>query len=168
MEIGLELNGEPATFDAGESELLLDVLRRNGLTGVKRGCDTGACGACNVIIDGEVCQSCVTPASHIEDTTVETIEGLGAQDDLHPIQQAFVDHNATQCGYCIPGMIMSAKELLEENPEPSEQEVRESIEGNLCRCTGYEKPVKAIQSAAETMRTDVATDGGSEEVSADE
>jgi carbon-monoxide dehydrogenase small subunit len=154
MKVELTLNEERTTFEVERSALLLDVLRRNGYTGAKRGCDTGACGACTVLVDGEPVQSCVMPASRVDGSTVETIEGLGSQDDLHPVQQAFVEHNATQCGFCIPGMIMSAKSLLDENPDPSEDEVREAIDGNLCRCTGYVKPVEAVLLAAEREDAD--------------
>jgi carbon-monoxide dehydrogenase small subunit len=154
MKVELTLNEERTTFEVERSALLLDVLRRNGYTGAKRGCDTGACGACTVLVDGEPVQSCVMPASRVDGSTVETIEGVGSQDDLHPVQQAFVEHNATQCGFCIPGMIMSAKSLLDENPDPSEDEVREAIDGNLCRCTGYVKPVEAVLLAAEREDAD--------------
>lgn len=163
MELQLELNGERETFTVERSDLLLDVLRGAGYTGAKRGCDTGACGSCTVLVDGEATQSCVVPAARVDGSSVETVEGLGTQDDLHPIQQAFVDYNATQCGFCIPGMIMSAKELLDETDDPDEDEVREAIDGNLCRCTGYVKPIESILSAAAQQRgEDVAADGGVE------
>lgn len=162
MEIEFELNGEPRTLEVTQSDLLLDVLRRHGYTGAKRGCDTGACGMCMVQVDGEPRQSCVAPAARVDGSTVETIEGLGTQKDLHPLQQAFVDHTAIQCGFCIPGMIMSARALLADNPDPTEQEVREALEKNLCRCTGYKKIVEAVLDGAERMRDDgtVAADGG--------
>jgi carbon-monoxide dehydrogenase small subunit len=162
MQIELELNGQRRTFEAAKSDVLLDVLRRNGYTGPKRGCDTGACGMCTVQIDGEPAMSCVTPVAKAADATVETIEGLGDQDDLHPIQEAFVDNSALQCGFCIPGMIMRSKALLEENPDPSESEVRDALSDNLCRCTGYKKIVEAVLDAAERIDGDalLATDGG--------
>lgn len=161
MNIKCTINGTERTFEASKSELFLDVLRRNGYTGAKRGCDTGACGMCTVQIDGEPVMSCVTPVTRVDEATVETIENIGTQDDLHPIQQAFVDHSALQCGFCIPGMIMRSKALLEENPSPSEAEVREALSDNLCRCTGYKKIVEAVLDAAERMQEqEVAADGG--------
>ncbi len=161
MEIECELNGDLTAFEVEQSDLLLDVLRRNGYTGSKRGCDTGACGMCMVQVDGEARQSCVTPVTQVDGATVETIESLGTQSDLHPIQQAFVDHSALQCGFCIPGFIMSSKALLEGNPEPTETEVREALSDNLCRCTGYKKIVEAVLDAADRMNADEAVaDGG--------
>ncbi len=151
MHVELELNGEDRRFEAAKSDSLLDVLRANGYTGAKRGCDTGACGFCTVIVDGEARNSCVLPAARVHGASVETIEGLGEQADLHPIQAAFVDNSALQCGFCIPGMIMRSKALLAENPDPSEQAVREGIEDNLCRCTGYKKIVESVQDAADRM-----------------
>jgi len=162
MELELEINGVERTVEASKSDSLLDVLRRNGYTGSKRGCDTGACGFCTVHVDGEPVKSCVEPVTKVRDTSVETIEGLGEQDDLHPVQQAFVDNTALQCGFCIPGMIMRSTALLETNPNPTEQEVREALSDNLCRCTGYKKIVEAVLDAAERMDSDtaVAADGG--------
>ena len=161
MELQFELNGEPETFEVEKTDLLLDVLRRNGYTGAKRGCDTGACGMCMVQVDGEARQSCVLPASRVDGASVETIEGLGTQDDLHPIQEAFLDNTALQCGFCTPGFIMSTKALLEGNPDPDGAEVREALADNLCRCTGYKKIVEAVHDAADRMEADaVAADGG--------
>jgi carbon-monoxide dehydrogenase small subunit len=161
MELQFELNGESATFEVAKTDLLLDVLRRNGFTGAKRGCDTGACGMCMVQVDGEARQSCVLPASRVEGASVETIEGLGTQDDLHPIQQAFVDNTALQCGFCTPGFIMRTKALLEDNPSPSDPEVREALSDNLCRCTGYQSIIEAVHDAADRLGAEaVATDGG--------
>lgn len=162
MQLELDINGATETVDVSKSDVLLDVLRRNGYTGAKRGCDTGACGFCTVQIDGEPTMSCVTPVTKVQDASIETIEGLGEQDDLHPVQEAFVDNSALQCGFCIPGMIMRSKALLEENADPSEQEVREALSDNLCRCTGYKKIVEAVQDAADRMDDDQAlvADGG--------
>jgi carbon-monoxide dehydrogenase small subunit len=163
VQVELELNDEPRAFEASKSDSLLDVLRKNGYTGAKRGCDTGACGFCTVVVDGEPRNSCVVPAAKADGSTVRTIEGLGSQTDLHPIQEAFVDHSALQCGFCIPGMIMRSKALLSENPDPTRREVREGLSENLCRCTGYEKIVDAVRDAAvELDRGEgaVATDGG--------
>ncbi|WP_336338502.1 (2Fe-2S)-binding protein [Haloarcula brevis] len=162
MQIELDVNGETETFEASKSDSLLDVLRANGYTGAKRGCDTGACGFCTVHVDGEATLSCVTPVTKAEGASVQTIEGLGEQDDLHPVQQAFVDNTALQCGFCIPGMIMRSKALLDENPDPTEREVREALSDNLCRCTGYKKIVEAVLDAADRLDESraVATDGG--------
>lgn len=168
MDINIELNGEAQQFDPAKTDSLLDLLRNHGYTGAKRGCDTGACGFCTVIVDGEPQNSCVLPAAKADGATIETIEGLGSQSDLHPIQEAFVDNTALQCGFCIPGMIMRSKALLAENPDPSESEVREGLSENLCRCTGYKKIVESVLDAAERMDGDRAvTDGGTAGKSAD-
>jgi carbon-monoxide dehydrogenase small subunit len=162
MQVDLAINGTTQQFDASKSDSLLDVLRQNGYLGAKRGCDTGACGFCTVLVDGDPETSCVLPAAKADGSSVETIEGLGSQSDLDPLQQAFVDHFALQCGFCIPGMIMRSKALLDENPDPTEAEVREALSDNLCRCTGYKKIVEAVLDAADTdaNTTSVATDGG--------
>jgi carbon-monoxide dehydrogenase small subunit len=162
MEVNLTLNGEDVTFTVGQSDALLDALRGAGYTGAKRGCGTGDCGFCTVVVDGESVKSCLQPAARVEGATVETIENLGSQDELHPIQAAFVDHAALQCGFCIPGMIMRVKQLLESNSDPDEAEIREALSGNICRCTGYEKIIDAVQDAATRMsgETAVASDGG--------
>jgi len=162
MEIDLTLNGDDVTFEAGRSDTLLDVLRDNGYTGAKRGCDTGNCGFCTVIVDGEPVKSCIHPVAKIDGDDVETIENLGSQDALDPVQSAFVDNAALQCGFCIPGMIMRSKVLLENNPDPDETEIRDALSENLCRCTGYEKIIDAVQDAATRTgsEADVAADGG--------
>lgn len=164
MDVAVTINGRAETFEASKSDSLLDVLRENGYTGAKRGCDTGACGFCTVVVDSEPRNACVLPAAKADGATIETIEGLGSQSDLHPIQEAFVDNTALQCGFCIPGMIMRSKALLSETPDPSEAEIREALSDNLCRCTGYKKIVEAVQDAAVAMNGDgsasVATDGG--------
>lgn len=162
IEIDITLNGTERTFEAERSDSLLDVLRRNGYTGAKRGCDTGDCGFCTVSVDGEPERSCIRPITTMDGAKIETIEGLGTQDDLHPIQAAFVDNAALQCGFCIPGMIMQSRSLLQDNPDPTEAEIRKGLSENLCRCTGYEKIIDAVQDAAERMSNDqtVATDGG--------
>lgn len=163
MEIDLTINGEDRSIDADETADLATALRGAGYTGVKCGCDGGDCGASKIILDGSATMACGMPARDAAGSSVETIEHLGSQDDLHPIQEAFVDHFAVQCGFCIPGMIMEAKDLLEETPDPSEREVREALDDNVCRCTGYQKPVEAILDASTRLRDDtsVATDGGS-------
>lgn len=162
MEIELTINDTTTTAEVSSDEDLATVLRRNGYKGVKCGCDGGTCGASKVFVDDEVKMACGMSAADADGAEIETISSLGSQDDLHPIQQSFVDHFAVQCGFCIPGMVIQAKELLSENPDPTEQEVREAIDDNLCRCTGYQKPVEAILDAADRLRDDqtVATDGG--------
>ncbi|MFA1612534.1 (2Fe-2S)-binding protein [Halobellus rubicundus] len=164
MEIRLTLNGEEIILDASRSDSLLDVLRRAGYTGTKRGCETGDCGFCTVLVEGDAVKSCIRPAARADESAVETIENLGTQADLHPIQAAFVDNAALQCGFCTPGMIMRTKALLAENPDPEKAEIREALSGNLCRCTGYENIVSAVVDAADRLaagdRSDAATDGG--------
>ena len=161
MEIELTVNDEERTYDVSKTESLLDVLRRDGYTGTNKSCDTGSCGMCRVLVDGEPRESCVTPAVQADGFDVETIEGIGSQDDLHPVQQAFIDNAAMQCGFCTPGMVMTAVALLRENPDPSEDEVREAMDDVLCRCTGYKKIVEAVLDAADRMQGEtVAADGG--------
>lgn len=146
------LNGEPVELTVAPSEILLDVLRdRLYLTGTKKGCGKGECGACTVIMNGVAVDPCIIPALKAADAVIETIEGLATKDGFHPLQESFMDEGAIQCGYCTPGMIMSAKALLDQNPEPTREEIKEAIAGNICRCTGYVKIEKAIQSAAEKM-----------------
>ena len=166
MEFRLTIDGEPTTVTANGSEPLLDVLRRNGHTGPKRGCRSGKCGFCTVTIDGEVEKACLRPMDSVDGATVETIASLGTQDDLHPVQEAFIDNSALQCGFCIPGMIVRSKGLLEANPDPTREEIREALSDNLCRCTGYEKIIDAVEDAAAELSTEVAADGG--RVSGDE
>jgi carbon-monoxide dehydrogenase small subunit len=150
----MRVNGEIMELLVEPSAMLIDVLRgKLGLTGVKEACGRGECGACTVLLDGKAVASCITPALKALDKDVLTIEGLGQPGKLHPIQEAFIDHGAVQCGFCTPGMILSAKSLLDKNPLPTEEEVRVAISGNLCRCTGYVKIVEAILSAAERIRT---------------
>ena len=127
---------------------LLDFLRDNNFTEVKRGCDTGDCGACTVVKDGRAILSCLTLALQAEGSKIYTVKSLGSWDKMHPLQQAFVDYEALQCGFCTPGMLMSAKALLDANPKPTREEIREAISGNLCRCTGYQKIVDAIEAVA--------------------
>ncbi len=148
MELRVTVNGQPRKWAIAPGELLLDVLRREGFFGVKRGCEKGECGACTVLVNGRAVNSCLMFAAKVEGCEVLTIEGLADGDRLDPIQGAFLDHGAAQCGFCTPGMIMAAKALLDKNPHPSEAEVREAMAGVLCRCTGYVKPVEAVLAAA--------------------
>lgn len=150
--ISMTVNGDPVDAVVKDNLTLLDFLRDHlGLTGTKKGCEQGECGACTVQLDGLPVNSCSTLAVECDGREVITIEGVAKDGKLHPIQKQFIDKWALQCGYCTPGMIMSAKCLLEKNPHPTELEIREAIEGNLCRCTGYAKIVEAIQAAAAEM-----------------
>lgn len=147
-ELRFTINGEEVTVEVNPDETLAYVLReRLGLTGTKIGCDEGECGACTVIVDGKAVTSCIYPAMKAQGARVETIEGLSKGGQLHPLQKAFVEHFASQCGYCTPGFVMSAKALLDKTPHPSEEEIKEAIAGNLCRCTGYYQIVEAIKAA---------------------
>jgi carbon-monoxide dehydrogenase small subunit len=150
--IQLTVNGEPVEAAVDPNRTLVQFLREDlELTGTKHGCGLGDCGACTVLLDGKPVNSCLVLAVQANGRSVLTIEGLAENGKLHPIQQAFVDKGAIQCGFCTPGMILSAKALLDTNTKPSEIEIRTAISGNLCRCTGYQKIVQAIQAAAETM-----------------
>lgn len=147
--IEININSKNICLQISPEELLIDVIRdRLGLTGTKKGCETGECGACTVILDGIPVNSCLYLAIKAHKKSIVTIEGLGQPDKLHPIQQAFIANAAVQCGFCAPGMQLSAKALLDENPNPTDIEIRNGISGNLCRCTGYIKIVKAIKDAA--------------------
>lgn len=151
------INGEAVEFLCEPRDSLLEVLRDNlMLTGAKEGCNNGNCGACNVILDGRLVNSCLVLGAEIEGKEVETVEGLAEPNKLHPIQDAFLENAALQCGVCTPGFIMAAKALLNENPNPTEHDVRFWLAGNLCRCTGYDKIVRAVLDAAETMSTEVS------------
>ena len=147
------INGEDTEFLADERDSLLDALReRIGLTGAKEGCNNGNCGACAVMMDGRMVNSCCVMAAEVEGSDITTVEGIAGQDTLHPLQQCFLEEAALQCGICTPGFIMSSKALLEQNPDPSEHDIRFWLSGNLCRCTGYDKIIRAVQSAATKMR----------------
>ena len=147
--IRFQLNGKPTTLETDEDRTLLWVLRTDlGLTGSKYGCGVGVCGSCTVVIDGKTVQSCQTSLKEVQDTEVTTIEGLARGGELHPLQQAFVDHGGLQCGFCTPGMIMSAHGLLLADPRPSREKVVDAMEGNLCRCSAYKRILEAIESVA--------------------
>jgi aerobic-type carbon monoxide dehydrogenase small subunit (CoxS/CutS family) len=146
--IGLTVNGAVHERDVEARRLLVHFIRDDlGLTGTHIGCDTGNCGACTVLLDGAAVKSCMLLAVQADGATVETVESLSPEGELHPLQQAFSDHHALQCGYCTPGMLMSAKHLLDHNAEPTENEIRRAIQGNICRCTGYVNIVEAIAAA---------------------
>ena len=151
--ISVEVNGTTYEREVEARRLLVHFLRDDlDLTGTHVGCDTGNCGACSVIVDGTLLKSCMMLAIQADGASIETVEGLGADGELNPLQQAFGEHHALQCGYCTPGMLMSAKALLDENPEPTGGEIRRAIQGNICRCTGYVNIVEAIAAAAEAGR----------------
>jgi len=151
--ITLSVNGESYQVAVEPSITLLDVLRDGlGLIGAKKGCDLGNCGSCTVLLGGKPVLSCLLLAVEAQDKDILTIEGLAENGQLHPLQQAFIDYSALQCGFCTPGMLLSAKALLDENPQPTEEEVKEAISGNLCRCTGYIEIVEAILKVAQSNR----------------
>lgn len=150
--VSFEVNGRPTELLVAPNRTLLEVLREDlGLTGVKHGCDDSNCGVCTVIMDGKAVKSCSILIGQAEGSKVITIEGLEGENGLHPLQQAFIDHFAIQCGFCTPGMILSAKALLDENPNATEEDIREAMHGNMCRCTGYKKIVEAIEAARDEM-----------------
>ena len=156
VSVRLNVNGAEHDLDVEPRLLLVHALRENlGLTGTHVGCDTSNCGACTVHLDGRAVKSCTVLAVQADGATIITIEGLGTEDDLHPLQEAFWNDHALQCGYCTPGMIMAAAGLLADNPNPTEEEVRLGLEGNLCRCTGYHNIVKAVLDAAKTKAPEV-------------
>jgi carbon-monoxide dehydrogenase small subunit len=147
------VNGDPVEFLADPRESLLDCLRDNlGLTGTKEGCGTGDCGACSVLVDGVLVCSCLVLGVEAEGKRIETVEGMAKGADLHPLQRKFIEHAALQCGYCTPGILVAAKALLAQNPDPTEEETRYWLAGNLCRCTGYDKIIRAVLDAAAEMR----------------
>ena len=152
MKLSFGLNGVPQYLDVEPGERLLPLLRRLGMKSVKEGCNTGDCGACTVLVDGRAVRSCLMVAPQVQGKGVTTLEGLGTVEDPHPLQQAFLDSGAVQCGFCTPGMILVAYELLTRNNDPSPEQVQEAISGNLCRCTGYVKIVDAVLLAAQWKR----------------
>ena len=155
LHIKTILNGEPVEFLCEPVETLLDALRdRLNLTGTKEGCATGDCGACSVLLNQRLVPSCLVLAAEIDGQDVLTIEGIAQGETLHPIQQKLLEHAALQCGICTPGFVVSAKALLDQNPNPTEEEARYWLAGNLCRCTGYDKIIRAVMDAAESMRSD--------------
>lgn len=152
VTINFTLNGAPVSCAVEATEVLADTIRRRfGLTGTKKACGTGDCGACTVLLDGTAVRSCIYLAAMADGHDITTIEGVGSMEAPHPVQQAFVDAGAVQCGYCTPGMVLTAIALLRRNPHPTEEEIRTALSGNLCRCTGYQKIVEAVQLAAARM-----------------
>jgi len=153
VHVSTTINGDAVEYLCDAEETLLDVLRdRLALTGSKEGCGTGDCGACSVTLDGRLVCSCLVLGAEAEGRTVDTIEGIAQGDKLHPLQRKFIEHAALQCGICTPGFLVASKALLEKNPDPTETEIRYWLAGNLCRCTGYDKIVRAVTSAAAEMR----------------
>lgn len=152
MDLELEVNGKVYALSVEPWKTLLEVLRDElGLTGTKKGCGDGNCGSCTVLMDGKAVNSCLLLVPQVRGKKILTIEGLGDEENLHPLQQAFIDHFAIQCGFCTPGMIMTAKAILDEKPNATEEEIREGIHGNICRCTGYLKIVEAIEAARDEL-----------------
>ncbi|MCA0872469.1 (2Fe-2S)-binding protein [Seohaeicola saemankumensis] len=153
IHVSTTINGDTAEFLCDPRETLLDVLRdRLGLTGAKEGCGTGDCGACSVTLDGRLVCSCLVLGAEAEGREIATVEGIAPGEELHPLQRKFIEHAALQCGICTPGILVAAKALLEKNPDPTETEVRYWLAGNLCRCTGYDKIIRAVMDAAAEMR----------------
>jgi aerobic carbon-monoxide dehydrogenase small subunit len=157
LHIALEVNGEQREVDVEPRMLLVSMLREDlELTGTHVGCDTSQCGACTVLVDGHAVKSCTMLAVQADDTAVTTIEGLGQPGSLHPLQQAFWDKHGLQCGFCTPGMLMAAADVMAHNPDPTDTEIRHAIAGNICRCTGYHNIVAAVREAATVMREGAA------------
>lgn len=153
IHVTTSINGDPTEFLCEADETLLDALRdRLGMTGAKEGCGTGDCGACSVTVDGRLVCSCLMLGAEAEGREIGTIEGMAQGDTLHPLQRKFIEHAALQCGICTPGLLVAAKSLLENNPDPTEEETRYWLAGNLCRCTGYDKIIRAVLDAAQEMR----------------
>ncbi|MEC3860746.1 (2Fe-2S)-binding protein [Mesobacterium sp. TK19101] len=157
VHVTTTVNGDTVEFLTDPRETLLDCLRdKLGMTGSKEGCGTGDCGACSVMLDGVLVSSCLVLGVEAEGKTVDTIEGMAKGNDLHPLQRKFVEHAALQCGFCTPGFLVASKALLDQNPDPTEEEVRYWLAGNLCRCTGYDKIVRAVLDAAAELRGEAA------------
>lgn len=153
IPIQMEINGQLVELEVAPDLTLLDLLRDLGVASVKKGCGEGDCGACGVLLDGLYVKSCLVLAAAANGRCVETVESLGDVENPHPLQTAFVDAGAVQCGFCIPSMLLAAKSIIEENPDPTDEEIREGLDGNLCRCTGYVKQIEAVKIAAAVMRS---------------
>ncbi|MBI5568560.1 MAG: (2Fe-2S)-binding protein [Desulfomonile tiedjei] len=155
MNISFRLNGEKVEIDVRPDRRVVDLLREDfGLTGTKESCGAGDCGACTILVDGESRLSCLMLAAQLQEREIVTIEGLSDEETLHPIQSAFVERGAVQCGFCVPGMILASVDLLKRNPTPTRHDIREGLSGNLCRCTGYHKIVDAVEDAAACLKDD--------------
>jgi len=153
MEIRFVLNGENVRVEVPAHWTLLRLLREKlGLTGTKEGCGIGECGTCTVLLEGVPVNSCLVMAPKVEGKKVETVEGLGTRDSLHPLQKSFIDHGAVQCGFCTPGILMSSKALLDRNPRPTKEEIKDAIAGHLCRCTGYHQIIQAVEEASKSLK----------------
>ena len=153
IHVSASVNGDEKEFLCDSNETLLDILRDNlGVTGTKEGCGTGDCGACSVILDKKLVCSCLVLGAEVDGSEISTIEGMADEKELHPLQKKFIEHAALQCGICTPGILIAAKSLLERNPDPTESDIRYWLAGNLCRCTGYDKIIKAVIDAAAEMR----------------
>lgn len=152
MDLTLKINGEKRTINIDPGEILLDTLRKTGLYSPKRACSTGDCGACVILLDGEPVNSCLVFSASVQGKEVMTVEGLGTVSNPHPLQKHFVQEGAVQCGFCIPGILISAKALIDKNNNPTEEDVKQALNGHICRCTGYVKQVKAVIKAAAEMR----------------
>jgi carbon-monoxide dehydrogenase small subunit len=153
MEIRFALNGEKVRVEVPAHWTLLRLLREKlGLTGTKEGCGIGECGTCTVLLEGVPVNSCLVMAPKVEGKKVETVEGLGTRDSLHPLQKSFIDHGAVQCGFCTPGILMSSKALLDRNPRPTKEEIKDAIAGHLCRCTGYHQIIEAVEEASKSLK----------------
>ncbi|MBX3706703.1 MAG: (2Fe-2S)-binding protein [Pseudomonadales bacterium] len=162
VHVSTTINGDPVEFVCQPAEVLLDVLRnRVGLTGAKEGCGTGDCGACSVTLDGRLVCACLVLGAEADGRAITTVEGLASGGRLHPLQEKFIEHAALQCGVCTPGFLVAAKALLDRNPDPTVEQIRYALAGNLCRCTGYDKIVRAVQAAAAELATDAAQAGKS-------
>ena len=155
MRIGFALNGSSVEVETDPLRRAVDLLREDfGMTGTKEGCGTGECGACTILVNGESRLSCLMCAAQLEGKDIVTIEGMSSEKGLHPLQEAFISHGAVQCGFCTPGMVLAAAGLLKNNPRPTREEIREGLSGNLCRCTGYQKIIDAVEAAAHEMEQD--------------
>jgi carbon-monoxide dehydrogenase small subunit len=159
LRIDFTLNGRPRVLEVAVGESLLELLRRLGMKSVKLACGQGTCGACTVLVDGRAVMSCITLAPQVNGREVVTVEGLAQDGELHPLQEAFMEFGAPQCGFCTPGMLMAAAGLLAVNPDPTREEVREALAGNICRCSGYVAVVDAVIAAARRMREEGDSDG---------
>ena len=152
MKLNVTVNGEPKEFDIHPKDMLLDILREEGYTGVKRGCSTGDCGACACVVDGKAVNTCILFAAQVQGAAITTVEGIGNPKAPSPVQKEMTEAGGIQCGFCVPGIVVSATALIDENPEPTEDEIREALDGNLCRCTGYVKQIEAISRAVKETR----------------